>query len=894
MSYLDRDEVENRLMALDDPWLSAAFSARITALVLPALAIGVEKGKLFLWFWPEEVRKKYLILVLRAWQCGWSASRFRDSDMSLAAAEVGDAANDGVTYAAKDASCAYAAVDTAINAAYAAYAADVVYASASAYAFTEAVHFVADSADTAYDANLSAEKIFEDLILLEKLQYVGPYLDRSFGNIGESKDVFLLQLRKWENDGFDYWADWYESRLSGDPLDEQLTKSSCLLSKEILSQSPKAINFYLKSLSDKSASIPLNRVRAIFIGFGAAGKTSLIRVLHGESVVEGEEKMTPGIEIRDWQVPETKASDSEKTIDADEEMVAHLWDFGGQVMAHATHQFFLRSRCLYVLGLDGRTEINANEQAEYWLEHIRAFGGNAPVLLVGNKADQVQVNLDMNYLREKYPNIVDFYPVSCTKCHDNFKAEFERFRRDFIKQLRVVGMHRIMFTKRHFAVLESVRDLSPKQTFLPKDTYEALCRENAIEENGDLDQRWLLDLLDKLGVIIHFPSLPWLSSYLLNPRWLTYGVYTLFYAKQAQRLQGCLTAQAVIDILRAESVTDNLGNTLSYPPENCRFIMDALKQFEIGFRMEDKAQTLLIPALLPSDTPKHGFDKTDALAFDFDFTGFLPRHVTPGFIVRRHQEIADGMVWQNGVRLRSRSLDAEALAQADYHERRLSLWVRGSQAGRYFSALHDEVMQMLARMPDLRYKEWVCLPGGNKDQRAGFRQLLAMEAAGERRYICEYGVFDLSEVLKIMPPDKRETNVFNYGQIINKTIRGDQMGDNIHIHDIKDSLVNVKSSIDKAMQLVKTLPRTSPEEQNKLENLLTQLHEQLIQVPEDKAEDARNVADYTEELLEKAKKEKPPSQLQISAKGLKEAAGALANVVPQLLPLVEQITKTIL
>jgi hypothetical protein len=37
------------------------------------------------------------------------------------------------------------------------------------------------------------------------------------------------------------------------------------------------------------------------------------------------------------------------------------------------------------------------------------------VLQVGNKADQARVNLDMRYLRDKYPNIVDFYPLSCTR-----------------------------------------------------------------------------------------------------------------------------------------------------------------------------------------------------------------------------------------------------------------------------------------------------------------------------------------------------------------------------------------------------------------------------------------------------------------------------------------------
>ena len=59
--------------------------------------------------------------------------------------------------------------------------------------------------------------------------------------------------------------------------------------------------------------------------------------------------------------------------------------FGGQVIAHATHQFFLRSGCLYVLVMDSRAEINATEQAQYWLEHVKAFAGEAPVILVGIK-----------------------------------------------------------------------------------------------------------------------------------------------------------------------------------------------------------------------------------------------------------------------------------------------------------------------------------------------------------------------------------------------------------------------------------------------------------------------------------------------------------------------------
>ena len=50
---------------------------------------------------------------------------------------------------------------------------------------------------------------------------------------------------------------------------------------------------------------------------------------------------------------------------------------------------------------------------------------------------------------------------------------------------------------------------------------------------------------------------------------------------------------------------------------------------------------------------------------------------------------------------------AEALVQADYHERSLTLWVRGPQAGQYFRYLHQDICRILRLMPDLRFREWV-------------------------------------------------------------------------------------------------------------------------------------------------------------------------------------------
>jgi hypothetical protein len=213
---------------------------------------------------------------------------------------------------------------------------------------------------------------------------------------------------------------------------------------------------------------------------------------------------------------------------------------------------------------------------------------------------------------------------------------------------------------------------------------------------------------------------------------------------------------------------------LSYSPSHCRFILDAMQRFELCYVLTENQETLILPDLLPSDRPADlDFDKNEALAFDFDFEAFLPRHLMTGFIVRCHAEIYAQRVWQNGVRLRSGHLEADALVQVDHHRRRLSLWVAGLHATRYFTELHGEFMTMIDRLKMTRrqFSEWVTLPNalfapGTEPPRADFRDLLAQEAAGKTEHVCKYGTFKLAEVLKIMPKEEREklgrTNYF-YG-----------------------------------------------------------------------------------------------------------------------------------
>ena len=127
---------------------------------------------------------------------------------------------------------------------------------------------------------------------------------------------------------------------------------------EIARDSPQAVRDYFEELGADGRR--LNEVKVIFLGEASAGKTSLVKRLLGEPF-DAKESQTHGIRIR-------KALFS---MDDGDQVTAHLWDFGGQEVMHATHQFFLSQRSVYVLLLNSRND----DQAEKWLKHADSFGG---------------------------------------------------------------------------------------------------------------------------------------------------------------------------------------------------------------------------------------------------------------------------------------------------------------------------------------------------------------------------------------------------------------------------------------------------------------------------------------------------------------------------------------
>ncbi len=395
---------------------------------------------------------------------------------------------------------------------------------------------------------------------------------------------------------------------------------------EIIEQGREAISAWL--LDDDRR--PLNEAKVILVGDGGAGKTSLRKRLMGQTF-DKHESQTHGVDIRRWSLNSGR-----------DKILVHFWDFGGQQIMHATHQFFLSRRCVYLLVLDGRKE----EDAEYWLEQTRIFGGDSPVFIVLNKIDEnPSFEVDRRGLLAKYPG-VQFFRVSCAETREDGIAALQRA---LLRQLRDLKLVTAVWPRAWFHVKTCLE--SKNVDFLEYDEFTTLC--NAAQVPYATVQRILVRYLHDLGVALHFEDPRLKTTQVLKPSWVTEAVYRIINVPQLARAQGVLALSLLDAILAPRDARD-----YHYPPDKHGFIVDLMKKFELCYELD--SNHMLVPDLLDvQELAYDDFSTTEVLRFRFEYE-FLPRSVIPRFIVAEHDDIDDGLRWRTGVVLKDPETKARA------------------------------------------------------------------------------------------------------------------------------------------------------------------------------------------------------------------------------------------
>lgn len=500
------------------------------------------------------------------------------------------------------------------------------------------------------------------------------------------------------------------------------------------------LDYYFR-MRAKSDRLPLCEGKLILVGRGDVGKTSLVRRLIDNSFSRREDT-TQGIRIRKLEVVAGRKKD---------QIQMHVWDFGGQEIMHATHQLFLTDRSLYLVVLDGRAG-QQEAEADYWLRLIASFAPKSPVLVVLNKIKKDHFALNRAALQQKFPQVVGFFETDCDnpgrdKQPGKNGHGIEELRKAIAQQVDKLDDIRAPFPNSWFAIKDELSK-PRRKNFITFDEYRALCTEHG-EDNAESQDNLSL-FLHRLGIALNFRDEPRLhDKHVLNPHWLTTGIYKLLNSKTLAARKGELTPADLQKELDAKQ----------YPVEMHPFLINLMEKFELCFSFEETSGTAsavrstranagdlrraglqarpspdaqhgragrpalhanqpttplaskyLIPELLDPEQPAAASDFNDAKCLNFLYRyPVLPPGYLPRFIVRTHV-LSEEHRWKTGVILNFEG--NTALVKADPQDKTIRILINGPVAGRrrMLAVIRQDFEVIHRDAPHLQPDELVSFP----------------------------------------------------------------------------------------------------------------------------------------------------------------------------------------
>ena len=480
---------------------------------------------------------------------------------------------------------------------------------------------------------------------------------------------------------------------------------------EIVERGDNAVRPYFNSMTGKMEE--LNEAKIIFLGNGEVGKTSLMKALSGENF-DPEESTTHGINICKYNVP----INEQRSIDAS------IWDFGGQQIMHATHQLFLSRRCIYVLVInDRRDDLQQEQKIEYWLQQVQTFGGDSKVILIRNKYDMfMQNNVSEGILQEKFPNLVCIEAVSCKTGHN-----IERVKNLLNEQVRQLPMRKVCLAENWIKIKNEIKSISNEKDHLPLSTYNEICINNGVTDKEA--QKTLRQLLHDLSVIIAFEELSDFDMGILNPHWITDGIYTIISSNSLEKNKGYIKINEIqqeLDKAHPKKYTNK-----------ARFIIESMMQFELCHLVgSSKSHTYLVPNLLPNEIKDRSlkFGK-NLIRFQFKYNNLLPPALFPKFLVRMNSQITSDKRWRTGAILTDANLDVQARVELDSVAKEINIVVSGTQTRDFFSVIRHNIRSLnTPSVEALGVRELVPLQAEGCSEYVDYEELIGLELMAKTEY----------------------------------------------------------------------------------------------------------------------------------------------------------------
>lgn len=523
----------------------------------------------------------------------------------------------------------------------------------------------------------------------------------------------------------------------------------------------------------------IQECKVIFLGDSEAGKSSLIeRILH--NTYEENTLPTDGVLISKWNT----------TVDG-KPFNLRILDFGGQEIMHAMHRCFLSSYTVYVIVCASRDDSEIDRVAMRWLENVKTFAPGCPIILALNKEDlNRQVSVNERDLKNTNRLLRCVLKTSAKRDEDpgvsNLIKEIQKAVPTCINEIKANAD--MLAVKHELELME--------KDYISYDEYLDICTKHNIMQNSLQDG--MLNWFKDLGVAYSF-STDLQNLHVLNPEWLTNGIYRLILRTPEN---GFLHHRTIRETLKTRNPRDSMPEKI-YTAQETEFILHVMRTFEISHNLGNGIE--LIPMKMKKTPPEaiESFSKTDALHLRWK-ASYLPVNLIHRLMIRKVDELDKNCVWRTG----GKFLGYQCTALAEMNDTSLDLYVTGPYDRRqYMQEFRTEILRILNAL-NIQAEEMICFKTNGQEGQIAYEDV--MQQWVDRRaeiYIPKIKVYVSPAQLlhEIYPQPEKEKEIYkmsiNYISNSSIGIVGD--ANRTNIHSLAGRIQNAATPSDENIQALK-------------------------------------------------------------------------------------------
>ncbi|MGK7898954.1 MAG: COR domain-containing protein [Xenococcus sp. (in: cyanobacteria)] len=563
--------------------------------------------------------------------------------------------------------------------------------------------------------------------------------------------------------------------LRGNPLQEPPL--------EMATKGVQAIKQYFEQLR-KEGQDYIYEAKLLIVGEGGAGKTTLAnKILDPEYQLRESEPTTEGIDVIKWSF---KCTDNEQK---ERKFKVNIWDFGGQEIYHATHQFFLTKRSLYSLVADSRKE---DTDFYYWLNIVELLSDNSPLLIIKNEKQDRKREINEPALRGQFTNLKE---TLATNLATNRSLDEILYKiKHYIQNLPHIGQTLPKtWVKVKQALENDLRDYIPLQEYLE------ICETNGFTELKNKLQ--LSEYLHDLGVCLHFQdeedSLLY-KTVILKPEWGTDAVYKVLDNPQVINNQGHFTRNDLKNIWQEEKYASMRGE-----------LLELMKKFQLCYEVPESKGKFIAPQLLSDNQPEYDWNETNNLILRYAYPDFMPKGIVTRFIVIMHQYIEEQKyVWKTGVILNKDNTRAEVIE--NYGRREIRIRVIGNNKRDLMTIVTHEIDKINNSYKRMKYQQLIpcnCQQCKNNKEPHLYSFNVLRDFAKDRAKIqCQKSrlmvdalslIDNAIDIKQLITKENQYRDIFIVKGNYNEHIQGDSINQkgNIGIGKVSDSTISDNAKI---------------------------------------------------------------------------------------------------